>query len=137
MIDYFKRRKFEHLVLRTVERRLMEIHGEAMGGECMGFFATSILKAQEVGDIPADLTNRFRKNGFSVQEAALALFDTSITSLKTLTSSVEVGEDVARVMLAMDQAVDRICLDDPGMVVPVNGTAGPMMANFTKDVRLT
>jgi hypothetical protein len=132
MIDWFNKRKFEQNVVDTVQRRLIEVHGDEVGNECAGFFATGILQAQEFGELPLDLADRYRRDGFSVDEAALAMFDVSITMIKKFAPNARKDAEVSRILAAMEDAVDHIFLAKPGRIVPLNGTAGPAMEPWTK-----
>jgi hypothetical protein len=132
MIDWMKKRKFEQDVVDTVLSRLVECHGEHLGGECAGFFATGILKAQEYGELPLDLADRYRRDGFTVDEVALAMFDVSISMIKRFGPNAQKNADVGRTLAAIEDAVDHMFLAKPGRIVPLNGTAGPAMEPWTK-----
>ena len=132
MIGWYQKRKFESDILETFQRRLVEIHGSDFGGECAGCCATVILNARDYGEIPPDLIDEYRKSGLSVEEAALAFVDLSITLMKRFAPNALEDPDVIRVVQGLEKAVDKMFLDRPGMIVPENGTAGPMMHPFTK-----
>jgi hypothetical protein len=134
MISFLKRRVYERDVLRRIENDLMEIHGRELGGECLGMFATTILKAQELDGFPKDYANQLRERGVSEPDAALAMLDASITALKRMTSGVDLGDEITRVVEAMEGAVDKIFARNQGMIVPRNGKFGPMMDGFAKDL---
>jgi hypothetical protein len=132
MIGSYQKRKFEADVLETFEKRLLEIHGLEFGGECAGCCATVILNAREYGQIPEDLIDEYRKSGLSVDEAALAFVDLSISLMKRFAPNALEEPEVIRVLEGLEKAVDKMFLDKPGMIVPENGTAGPLMHPFTK-----
>ena len=134
MIDFVKRRLYERDVLGKIENDLIEIHGQGLGGECLGMFATCILKAQELDGFPDDYANQLRKRGVSEADAALAMLDASVTVLKRMTNGKELGDEISRVVFAMEQAIDKIFVRNQGMIVPRNGTFGPMMDGFAKDM---
>jgi len=134
MIDHFKRRRFEHGVLQRVEQDLLEIHGRELGGDCIGFFVTGIQKAQELDGFPKDYVDQLRKRGVAEPDAALAFLDASVTALKRLLDGKDGTEDVERIIAAMENAIDNIFLRNQGMIVPRNGTAGPMMDGFATDM---
>ncbi len=80
--------------------------------------------------------DRFRKSGFTVDDAATAFYDASITAIKNLAKNLDQHPDVELVVKNMEVALDQMFLANPGMVVPRNGSAGPMMSDFTKDAEL-
>ena len=134
MIEHFKRRRFEKAVLRKVESDLIEFHGQELGGECLGFCVTGILKAREIDGFPENYIDQLRKRGFTEADAALGFLDSSITALKRLLPPEGLSGDVARIIGAMERAVDHVFAANQGMLVPRNGAFGPMMDGFAKDI---
>lgn len=132
MFDFFRKRLFQRDVIETIKERLLTIHGEEIGGECIGAFATAIINAQRIGDMPKDLLDQLRKSGLSVSDAATAFFDASITAIKRAIGGKEISADIQRLIGNMESALDRMFLDNPGIVVPRNGAAGPALEEWTK-----
>ena len=132
MLDFLKTRAFEKKVVSTVVNYLTELHGKEAGGECAGMFATAILKSKEVGDFPQDFLERLRKDGFSIDDAALSYLDASVSVIKKVLKS-ESSPDIELVVSRMEKAIDDFFLMKRTRVVPRNGSAGPKMAEFSAD----
>lgn len=131
MFEFFRKRLFQSDVIETIKSQLLVIHGEEMGGECVGAFATAILNAQQIGDMPKDLLDQLRESGLSVSDAAIAFFDASITAIKRATRDQEIPADIQRLIANMESALDRMFLKNPGKIAPRNGAAGPALKEWT------
>lgn len=130
MLNFFRGRIFGGKVLKALEANLRSILGDTDAEECLGAFATVTLNS----DIPKDFVENMRLRGFSVNDTALAYFDASVTALKKVQPSTGFDPDVDALLRRMERAIDHMFLDFKGMIVPRNGTAGPKMAEFTKEI---
>jgi hypothetical protein len=128
MIGFIKTRMFRGKVLLRLERQLIAILGKKDGEEALGAFATTILNS----DIPKEFLEQLRLRNVTVEDASLAYFDASITAMKRVLPE-SVDPEVLRLIERMELGLDKMFLSNPGLVVPRNGSAGPMMADFTKE----
>ena len=129
MLGFIKARIYREKVFKRMETQLTSALGEDHGQEAFSAFATIILNS----DIPKDLLEQLRKRKFTVEDAAVAYFDASISAMKKVLPK-PASQDVTDMMARMETGLDKMFLDCPGMVVPRNGSAGPMMADFTKEL---
>ncbi|HEU4961757.1 MAG TPA: hypothetical protein VFT56_15300 [Sphingomonas sp.] len=128
MFDALKDRAYQRQVIEYLESQMAEHLGAEVGAECVSACAAAALNS----DMPDDLVAQFRQQGLSVSDGAVAFFDASITAIKRVLPA-QPSEDLAALLKNMEVGLDRMFLANPNLVVPRNGTAGPMMADFTTD----
>lgn len=127
MIKLIQNRLFRERVLKNLEAQSVALLDKAVGTECFATFVTIALES----DIPKNFCDVMRSRKLSVHDASIAYLDASISAVKKVGSDDEKDRDIARIVANMEIWLDAMFLNEPGLVIPRNGFAGPKFASFT------
>ncbi len=132
MFERTKQKLYEKQVVDLIKIELFSLLGRSRGKECLGMFAMAILKSQEYGEMPSDLLERFKANGFTKTESAWAYLDASITACKSvLERAGGSSPDIDSIVADMERAVDLMYLAHPsGKIIPRNGNIAKSMTDI-------
>lgn len=120
---------FHDAVMRHLDAQILAIHGKDVGEECMSAFAATVLTKNMLPMLLRDLN----QEKFTAEDAAIGYFDAAISAIKAAIPAGSADPEVSALVARMEHGLDRMFTDNPGPLVPWNGKAGPMMAEWTKE----
>ncbi len=83
-----------------------------------------------------NIAQLFKKHGYSYDEAALAMIDTTITQMRVHISNNpngEVNEQLERAIADYEQVIDSVMERTPGRILPRNGQFAKLAEKYGMD----